>query len=294
VSVAAELLSALTAEVPVEALRALDADGELTRLLPGLEAGRGFVQPPLHHYTVLDHNLAAVEALDAATGAGAAGDELREVLGWIDFRASLDREIEGLPLMALLRLAALVHDIAKPATAAIVDGALRFPRHGPRGAEMLRERLPELGFGEEATRFVASMVRYHLRPGELVRQRPPTDRAIRKFVNDLDGHVLPLMLINVADGWATRGPGYTRENYRRHLGLLNYVVARCWAVLDEGDPPLITGEDLIQELDLESGRLLGAVLTSVRRAQSAGAVSTREEAMELAGTLLASMQTNPR
>lgn len=289
-----ELLAALTAEVPVAALRAMDATGELTAILPELEAGRGFIQPDKHCFTVLEHNLAAVEALDNATGDGPAGDELREVLSWIDFRESLERDIEGTPLMALLRLSALVHDVAKPATAAIVDGALRFPRHGPRGAEMLRGRLPLLGLGEESTNFVATMVRYHLRPGELVRQWPPTDRAVRKFVGDLDGHVLPLMLVNVADGWATRGAGYSRENYRRHLGFLNYIVARSWAVLDEGEAPLITGEDLIEQLDLESGRLLGAVLTSVRRAQSAGAVSTREEAMTLAGTLLASMraQTN--
>ncbi|MFN8508184.1 MAG: HD domain-containing protein [Dehalococcoidia bacterium] len=286
-----ELMAALTADDPAEALRVLDAAGTLTRLIPELEAGRGFVQPERHHYTVLEHNLAAVAALHEATTDTAAGGELRQSLAWIDMDASLEREVGSVPLMALLRLAALVHDIAKPHTATIVEGALRFPRHGPRGAELLRERLPALGFGPEETAFVAAMVRYHLRPGELVKAWPPTDRAVRKFVADLDGHVLPLMLVNLADGWATRGPGYTREHFRRHCGFVNYVTSRAWAVMDDGeDAPLITGEDLIRELDLEGGRLLGAVLTSVRRAQSEGAITNRDEALALAGELLASMR----
>lgn len=284
-------MAALTADDPAEALRVLDAAGTLTRLIPELEAGRGFVQPERHHYTVLEHNLAAVAALHEATTDTAAGGELRQSLAWIDMDASLEREVGSVPLMALLRLAALVHDIAKPHTATIVEGALRFPRHGPRGAELLRERLPALGFGPEETAFVAAMVRYHLRPGELVKAWPPTDRAVRKFVADLDGHVLPLMLVNLADGWATRGPGYTREHFRRHCGFVNYVTSRAWAVMDDGeDAPLITGEDLIRELDLEGGRLLGAVLTSVRRAQSEGAITNRDEALALAGELLASMR----
>lgn len=289
VSPADVLLEALDGPGAAGRLRTLDAAGELTRLLPELEAGRGFKQPELHYYTVLDHNLAAVAAVDAATGEGPDGQELRAALSWIDVDASLDRTIEGVPLRALIRLAALVHDVAKPATAVFREGRLRFPRHGPAGAEMMAERLPALGFGNEATDFVARMVRYHLRPVELVKNRPVTDHAVRKFVNDLNGHVLPLMIVNLADGMATRGPGYTRENFRRHSTLVNYVVAHAVSVMTEGPAPLVTGEDLMRDLDLESGRLLGAVLTSVRRAQEAGAVSGRDEAMALARETLASL-----
>ena len=56
----ARLLDALLATEASTALRALDAPGELTSLVPELEAGRGFVQPELHYYDVLGHNMAAV------------------------------------------------------------------------------------------------------------------------------------------------------------------------------------------------------------------------------------------
>ena len=151
---------------------------------------------------------------------------------------------------------------------------------------MMRERLPALGLGAEATELVAKLIRYHLRPGELIRNWPVSDKAVRKFVADLDGHILPLMLVNLADGMATRGPTYTRENYRRHISFVNYVTARAWAADETGEAALVTGDDLISELDLPGGRLLGAVLTWVRRAQSEGAVSTKPEALALARSVL--------
>ncbi|MBI5947898.1 MAG: HD domain-containing protein [Chloroflexi bacterium] len=282
-----ELLDALSAPSTTDALRELDDGGHLTRLFPELEAGRGFGQPELHYYDVLDHNLAAVAAVEAALGDGADGRELRQSLEWIDLDGSLEREVEGIPVASLVRLACLVHDVAKPATATIVEGRLRFPRHGPTGAEMMGTRLPELGFGPEARAFICGMVRYHLRPGELIRAWPPTDHAVRRFVTALDGHVLPLMLVNLADGMATRGPGYTRENFRRHCNFLNYVVARSWAVMEEGPPALLSGEEAMTELDIEGGRLLGAVLTSLRRAQLEGAIASRDEALLLARSILA-------
>lgn len=284
-----DLIDALGADSAVVALRELDARSLLTTIVPELEAGRGFVQPELHYYTVFEHNLAAVEAVEVASGDTAAGRELRAILGWLDFDESLEREIEGVPVRTLLRLACLVHDVAKPHTATEVEGRLRFPRHGPTGAELMQGRLPEAGFGPLATDFVARLVRNHLRPGVLMRPWPPTERAVRKFVSDLDGYVLPLMLLNLADGWATKGPGYTRENFRRHAEFVNLIVGRCVGVMEEAAEPLVTGDDLMAELDLRGGRLLGAVLTSVRRAEAEGRIASRDEALALARTLLPSL-----
>jgi hypothetical protein len=284
------LLEALRATDAAAALRDFDADGILTTLIPELEEGRGFKQPELHYYDVLDHNLAAVAAFDASTNGSADSIELRASIDWIDLDESLSRTLDGHSLRALIRLACLLHDVAKPRTATMVEDRLRFPRHGPTGAELMADRLPTLGFGQESTRLVCKLVRYHLRPGELVRNWPPSDRAVRKFVTDLDGYVLPLMLVNLSDGMATRGPGYTRENFRRHCNFVNYVLARAWGAFeDTEEPPLVNGDDLIQELDLQSGRLLGAILTSLRRAQSERAITDRDEALAYARSVLATL-----
>ena len=281
------LLDVLTDDRAGERLRALDAGGGLTALVPELEAARGFAQPELHAHDVLGHSFAAVDAVDAAFGGGQAGREFREAVGWVDFDRWLEREVGGVPLPALVRLGALLHDVAKPATATFEDGRLRFPRHGPAGAELMAPRLAALGLEAEAAALVGRLIRYHLRPAELVRNWPATDRAVRRFVRDLDGEVLALMVVNLADGWATQGPRYTREHFRRHCAFVNYVLARAWGATEGESPePLVTGDDLIAELGLSGGRLLGAVLTSVRHAQLEGQIRTRDEALALARDVL--------
>ncbi|MYH67329.1 MAG: HD domain-containing protein, partial [Dehalococcoidia bacterium] len=234
------------------------------------------------HYTVLEHNFAAVGALDRALGAGIEGLAMPDHLGDISVEEWLGREIDGRPLQHLLRLSCLVHDIAKPRTAVVREGKLRFPRHGPVGAELLEGRLAALGFEQASIEFVTTMVRYHLRPGEFARSWPPTDRALRRFARDLSGETLPLLLLQLADGMATRGPTYRRENFERHLAFLGHIVTRTAEALREEEPALVDGEELMRELGLPSGRLLGAVLTSVREAQLAGEVDDRATALALA------------
>ena len=278
-----DLLEAIARDGAEARLRALDEDGTLTSgLLPELEEGRGFEQPALHHYTVLEHNLVAVGALDRALGEGVEGVRMPDPSPEIAVAEWLGREIDGRPLRHLLRLSCLVHDIAKPRTAVVREGKLRFPRHGPVGADLLEGRLAALGFEPASIEFVTTMVRYHLRPGEFARSWPPTDRALRRFARDLDGQTLPLLLLQLADGMATRGPAYRREHFERHIAFLGHIVTRAAEALREEEPALVDGEELMRELGLSSGRLLGAVLTSVREAQLAGEVDDRAAALALA------------
>lgn len=211
-------------------LRILDESGVLDAIIPELAEGRGFEQPELHYYDVLNHNLATVAALDSVLAPGDANDELRAALGWLDFDATLGGSVGGLPLVTLLRLACLLHDVAKPATAVTLDGRLRFPRHGPTGAEMMAPRLQAAGLSDDANDLICRMIRYHLRPRDLIHNGPASDRAFRRFATDLHEQVLPLMLLNLCDGMAVRGPGYTRESFHRHVSLVNYIVARCAGV----------------------------------------------------------------
>ncbi len=242
-----ELLEAIAQDGAEARLRALDTAGKLTAaLLPELEEGRGFEQPALHYYTVLDHNFAAVGALDRALGEGVEGLRMPDPSDAISVEEWLGREIDGRPLLHLLRLSCLVHDIAKPRTAVVREGRLRFPRHGPVGAELLEGRLGTLGFEADSIAFVTTMVRYHLRPGEFARSWPPTDRALRRFARDLSGQTLPLLLLQLADGMATRGPAYQREHFERHIAFLGRIVRGAAEALQEEEPPLLNGDDLMQ------------------------------------------------
>jgi hypothetical protein len=286
-----ELREILGSEKGGTALAGADARGQLTEWFPELEGGRGFEQPELHAFTVLDHNLAAAAAFDEVVGGDGRGARFEEATRWLGASDALRGEVGEVSIVAATRLACLLHDVAKPATAVHREGRLRFPRHGPRGADLATERLAQLGAETELARFVAALIRYHLRPRELVRPWPPSDRAVQRFLHDLDGHMLPLLLVNLCDGMATQGPRYTDAHFERHINFLNYVMSRVAEVAGQpGVTPLLNGHDLITELGMESGRLVGAVLTSVLAAQANGEIRSRKDALAHARRALAALE----
>ena len=114
-----------------------------------------------------------------------------------------------------------------------------------------------------------------------------------RFLRDLGGRMFPLLMVNICDGIATQGPRYTDIHFDRHCNFLTYVMTRV-AMLEEepGALPLIDGNDLMTELNMESGRLVGAVLTSVLAAQGAGRVTDRHEALAYARTVLQTLDAS--
>lgn len=276
------VLEAASRETAAAEFRQLDGEGILTVALPELNAGRGFSQPERHYFDVLDHQLEAVASFDRIITSGTHAELFQQTLAWFDVGSVFDRNIGGVEVRTLMRLSCLLHDVAKPHVAIWDDDRLRFPRHGSRGSELMAARLPALGMNQGAVDFVARMIRYHLRPGEFIRSWPPTDKAMRRFTADLHGEVLPLMVLQICDGMATRGPAYDAGNFARHLRFLNYVVAHATILATPEIPPLLNVDEVKTELGIPSGRLLGAVLTSIRRAQIEKSIANRDEALTLA------------
>jgi len=81
-----------------------------------------------------------------------------------------------------LRLAALFHDVGKPATRAITEEGVTFRFHEVVGAKMARRRMTELRYPSELIDDVADLVELHLRFHTY--QMGWTDRAVRRYVRD--------------------------------------------------------------------------------------------------------------
>ena len=90
----------------------------------------------------------------------------------------------------VLRLAALLHDVGKPATRRFEpSGAVSFRHHETVGAKLVRKRLKALRFDNETVKAVARLVELHMRfygYGEA----GWTDSAVRRYVHDA-GDLLP-------------------------------------------------------------------------------------------------------
>ena len=82
----------------------------------------------------------------------------------------------------VLRLAALFHDIGKPATRAITDEGVTFRFHEVVGAKMTRKRMAALRYSQEVIDEVATLVELHLRFHTY--KMGWSDKAVRRYVRD--------------------------------------------------------------------------------------------------------------
>ena len=122
-----------------------------------------------------------------------------------------------------LRLAALLHDIGKPATRRITDEGVAFHHHEVVGARMARERLTALRYPHALIDDVATLIELHLRfhgYGE-----GWSDAAVRRYVRDAGPLLDDLNQLTRADV-TTRNPKRA-EAFRRLQDELEERIARC-------------------------------------------------------------------
>lgn len=288
------------------ALRTLDDLKLLERILPEVAATRGVEQPQEHYWDVFDHSLETVEALDfllsdhppEETRWATFWRELWGPLGWLPGgRDHFQEEVsEGHPRLALLKLGALLHDVAKPETKTVDSkGRVRFFGHAAAGARVAGEIMERLRFSTRETQLVALLAEEHLRPGQLSGEGgPPSRRALFRFFRDTGDAALDVLLLSLADHLAARGPRMRVTSWRNHVAYVNHVMARRHLEESLVEPPrLLTGHDVMDALGLEPGPEVGRLLRAVEEAQGAGEIRTREEALALVRRL-ATSPVHPR
>ena len=256
------------------ALRRADALGALQVIVPDVEAMRATTQPAPHRFNVLEHSLRAVEACDRVLGRSQAlapfGDELgrhlAEPLG-----GALDRS-------AVLKLAALLHDVAKPQTRRLVAGRVRFFDHDVLGAARARAIGQRWRLPERAVAVLERLVRQHLRPMHLAQAGEVTRRARYRFYRDLGPDTRDLLLLALADGAAVTGASPLTV-WRRAALLRDLLTGWAEAETAAAAPPLVRGQDVMARFELSPGPAVGYLLARAREAQDLGLVRSREEAL---------------
>lgn len=289
----------------------LDEVRLLTAIIPELEPSRACDQPNLHYLPVLGHLIEAVVSADwlvaqlrddpsGTTGILPDGvwahPELAVALPYRDRVLSrLDELVDGVPRLAFFKLAVLLHDVAKPRTKAIKpDGGISFYDHQVVGAEMCGEIARRLRLSRAARDYVRLIVREHMRPGQLSALGPGlTMRAVYRFFRDTDDAGPEVLLHSLCDHMAMQGPNIHPEGWRWHMGWTGEMLETFYGEAEPIRPePILRGDDLIRELALTPGPIVGRLLEEVREAQAAGEVRTREEALALASRQISLMDRN--
>lgn len=172
-----ELVKLLQTDAPDRGIRILVETGLIEQFLPEVPALRLEVDEHHHHKDVYEHSLTVL-------------------------RQAIDLEHERHPGAApdvTLRLAALLHDIGKPATRKLEpQGGVSFHHHDVKGARMARKRLQALRFDGDTISSVTQLIEQHLRFFGYA-EGAWTDSAVRRYVRDAGPELERLHILTRAD-----------------------------------------------------------------------------------------------
>jgi tRNA nucleotidyltransferase/poly(A) polymerase len=275
-----ELLETLIPHGAAAQIEKMDFAGIIRTLFPELVLQKNLEQNDYHHLDVWEHTLESISQLERVL------DIEEEVLKpweekiteYIDFEYS-----SGHSRRSLMKLAMLLHDIAKPhCRGRREDGRITFIGHERLGSDYCRDYLDRLRFPRYERNYVCGLIEGHLRPAVFSREEPTRPRAAYRFFRDYEDAALGIILMSLADRLAAQGPKVTEEINERHRGAVAYLLECLFdrTELVVRPPQLVDGVTLMHELDIEPGPLVGHLLRRVQEAQVTGNVTTEEEALE--------------
>ena len=284
-----ELVRILALTGSAVSMRFLDKLGLLTAIIPELEELKGSRQPKEHRWDVFNHSVetvATAEFLLRESPWKYGEDDLLSVTPWSEeISRHFDEEVSsGSNRRLLLKLGALMHDIAKPATRTIDEtGRTRFLGHTKEGAAMAVAVLERLRFSSRETSLVENLIYHHLRPAQMAANNSlPTSRAVYRYFRDTEDAGIDILFLALADYLATHGPKLDIDEWKQHNLLISFILAEHSKQETKVLPvKLIDGHDLMDIFGLRPGRLLGELLAEVREAQAAEELNSRDEALEL-------------
>ena len=157
-----------------------------------------------------------------------------------------------------LRLAALFHDVGKPATRSYRQGKVTFHRHEAVGAKLTKKRLRALDYSPEVVTDVTELVRLSGRFKGFARGW--SDSAVRRYARDA-GHLLGSLNELVRCDCTTRNRSLVDELQRLVDELEARIAELAQADRRSAERPLLDGNAVMEHLGLQAGPEVGEALS---------------------------------
>lgn len=238
-----EFMKILASDYPAEGIELLDDTGLLTYIIPELQAAKGVEQAGHHTTDVWTHSL----------------DALR-------YCPSPD---------PIVRLATLIHDIAKPMTQRKENDTITFYNHEVIGARTARKIAERLRLSRKDTQRLFTLVRYHM----FYYQPTHTDAAIRRFMRKVGlENIDDILALREGDrlGSGARSTSWRLEEMKQRM---QEQLHQPMSIKDLA----INGDDLMREFNLKPGPEIGLILKKLfEKVSEKPELNTREKLLSLA------------
>lgn len=251
--IATEFIKIMSSDYPAEGIEILKNTGLLEKFLP------------------------EVTELDTTGRCGVGRDDKHKNIYW----HTLDvlRNVASQSKDPWLRIAALLHDIGKLQTRHYVVGeGYSFENHEFFGAKMVKPIFTRLKLPlDEKMRFVELMVRMHMRP-QNVCNNEVTDAAVRRLVNDAEGHIDDLLILAKSD-ITTKNMDKLATFQARYADLKNKIkdiAAKDYVRMFQ---PCVSGGDIMWHYGLKPGKEVGVIKQMMKDAILDNVVENTPEAL---------------
>ena len=273
-----EILKLFSGEYAHIALENMNKTWILEEIFPFVKELKQVPPNSHHHLDLFHHSIETVKQVQNLYSE--ASDEVKEHLNRVDFG--------GFSRLAHLKLAAFMHDIGKFSTWTIEEGKHRFIKHDDVGAKMSVKILKDLHCSNKQIDYISSMIKYHIYPSHVMTSPQITEKIMMRYVRKMDKNSIDAIILAQADRLSARGPEITDEIVERNITSLNMLLRFYLEAREtlKPLPKLLSGNDVMDILNIKPSRKLGEIMEALHEAQVSGDVITREHAVEFVKKLV--------
>ena len=273
-----EILKLFSGEYAHIALENMNKTWILEEIFPFVKELKQVPPNSHHHLDLFHHSIETVKQVQNLYSE--ASDEVKEHLNRVDFG--------GFSRLAHLKLVAFMHDIGKFSTWTIEEGKHRFIKHDDVGAKMSVKILKDLHCSNKQIDYISSMIKYHIYPSHVMTSPQITEKIMMRYVRKMDKNSIDAIILAQADRLSARGPEITDEIVERNITSLNMLLRFYLEAREtlKPLPKLLSGNDVMDILNIKPSRKLGEIMEALHEAQVSGDVITREHAVEFVKKLV--------